>query len=103
MMAGRGVGTQINLDGLLHDSLVDIYAQELGIPVDELNTRLDNGETLAEIAFAEGLTADEFAALMSDARSPAYESRVSFKPAGETVLPGASSTCQAAGFPPSRG
>lgn len=76
MMGGRGVGTEINLDSLLHDDLMAIYADALGISVDELNARLEGGETLAEIAYAEGLTPEQFFALMSDARAQAIEQAV---------------------------
>ncbi len=77
MMVGRGVGTPINLEGILHDTLVTIYAQELGLSVDEINTRLDSGETLAEIASAAGLTPEQISALISDARAQAIEQAVS--------------------------
>lgn len=74
---GRGGGMgEINLDGVLHDSLIAIYAQELGIPVAELEARLDSGETLADIAAAAGLTPEQFAALMSDARIQALDQAV---------------------------
>ena len=63
-------------DSILHDAMIAVYAEELGISVDDLNARLEAGETMAQIAFAEGLTADEFTALMADARSQALEQAV---------------------------
>lgn len=66
-------GTQ---DGLLHDDLVAVYAEKLGLTVDELNERLANGETLSQIAASAGLTVDEFQALMTDARSQALDQAV---------------------------
>lgn len=66
-------GTQ---DGLLHDDLVAVYADKLGLTVDELNDRLANGETLSQIAVSKGLTVEEFQTLMTDARSQALDQAV---------------------------
>jgi len=63
-----GVGT---LDGFLHDSMVNVYATELGLSVDDLNSRLENGETMAQIASSKGLTVEQFNAMMVEARSQA--------------------------------
>ena len=60
-------------DGLLHDEMIAVYAEKLGISVEDLNTRLANGETMAEIATSEGLTPDEFSTLMTDARNQAID------------------------------
>ncbi len=79
MRGGRGAmgngGTAVD-DGILHDAMIAVYAEKLGISVADLNTRLDAGETMAQIAYAEGLSADEFTALMTDARSQAIEQAV---------------------------
>jgi hypothetical protein len=66
-------GTQ---DGLLHDGMIAVYAEKLGISAEELNTRLANGETMAQIVSSKGLTADQFTALMTDARSQAIDQAV---------------------------
>jgi hypothetical protein len=63
-------------DGILHDAMIAVYAEKLGISVDDLNARMEAGETMAQIAYAEGLTADEFTALMADTRSQALEQAV---------------------------
>jgi hypothetical protein len=92
MMAGRGArggmtlapasragvnqnaaGTQ---DGLLHDAMIAVYAEKLGISVEDLNARLAKGETMAQIASSKGLTAEQFTALMADARSQAIDQAV---------------------------
>jgi hypothetical protein len=65
-----GLGTQA---GILHDEMVSAFSDVLGIPVDELNTRLANGETISEIAAAQGLTLDEFRTLWKTARTQAVE------------------------------
>ena len=85
MMAGRGGmrGGMMNrdaapadMDGPLHDEMVAVFAQKLGLSVDELNARLAKGETMAQIASTKGLTAEQFTALMSDARSQAIDQAV---------------------------
>ena len=66
-------GTQ---DGLLHDEMIDAFAQKLGISVDDLNAHLAKGETMAQIASSKGLTVDQFRTLMKDARSQAIDQAV---------------------------
>jgi hypothetical protein len=79
MMGGRGrminqaAGAQT---GLLHDEMIAVFAQKLGISVDELNARLAKGETMAQIAYSKGLTADQFSTLMTDARAQAIDQAV---------------------------
>lgn len=60
-------------DGLLHDGMIAVYAHKLGISVEDLNTRLSNGETIAQIAAEKGLTTEQFSALMADTRSQAID------------------------------
>lgn len=74
LMSSNGV-TAVG-EEILHDAMIEVYAEELGISVDDLNARLDAGETLAQIAYAQGLTTDEFTALMAEARSQAIEQAV---------------------------
>jgi hypothetical protein len=73
MMNQAAAGTQ---DGLLHDEMTTVYAEKLGLSVEDLNARLAKGETLAQIASAKGLTADQFRTLMSDARSASVDQAV---------------------------
>jgi hypothetical protein len=82
MMGGRGgmmggmMGSADDQDGLLHDAMIAVYAEKLGISVDDLNARLAKGETMYQIATAKGLTAAEFQALISDARTQAIDQAV---------------------------
>lgn len=72
-----GFGNQGGMtQGLLHDEMVAVAAEKLGISVDDLNARLTAGETLYTIALAEGLTAEEAQALMLDARNHAIDQAV---------------------------
>lgn len=73
-MMGAGTGT--NQKGLLHDEMVKILSEKLGISEEDLNTRLANGETMYSIALAEGLTADQAKTLMVDARTEAIDQAV---------------------------
>jgi hypothetical protein len=73
MMNQNAAGTQ---DGLLHDGMTAVFAEKLGISVEDLNARLANGETMAQIASSKGLTADQFSTLMTDARNQAIDQAV---------------------------
>ena len=75
MAMGQGAvsGAQV---GILHDEMIAAYAQKLGISVEDLNTRLANGETIAQIASSVGLTVDQFRTVMRDARSQAIDQAV---------------------------
>lgn len=75
MRGGQGMAGMAGA-GLLHDGMVAVFAQELGISVEDLNARLANGETVAQIASEQGLTAEQFRALMADARSQAIDQAV---------------------------
>ena len=63
-------------DGVLHDAMIAAFANELGLSVEDLEARLDAGETVADVAFAQGLTFEEFRALMIDARAQAVAQAV---------------------------
>jgi len=73
---GGQAGPNLSQEGFLHDDLIAYYAEQLGLSVDELNTRLASGETLSQIAFSTGLSVDEFRALMVDARAAALDQAV---------------------------
>ena len=64
-------------EGVLHDALIAAFAKELGVSVEDLNASLLSGETLADVAFAQGLTVDEFRTLMTDAHAQAVSQAVS--------------------------
>ena len=78
-MGGRGSrsglgGANTNAgDGILHDYMIAAYADQLGISVADLETRLDSGETMAQIAISTGLTLDQFRTLMVEVRTQAIE------------------------------
>jgi hypothetical protein len=53
--------------GYVHDYLISYAADALGISMEDLEIRLDAGETLAQIAFSEGI--EDYRSFMLDARS----------------------------------
>ncbi len=73
MMASTGFGVQ---DGILHDAMIAVFSQKLGISADELNARLAKGETVAQIAYSKGFTTDQFTAMMTEARTQAIDQAV---------------------------
>ena len=74
-MMGNAAGT-VDQDGPMHDEMMAAFAQKLGISVDDLNARLAKGETMAQIAASKGFTADQFTALMTEARAQAIDQAV---------------------------
>jgi hypothetical protein len=81
-MGGRGsrgstsTGNMSAGDGLLHDYLIAAYAEKLDIPVADLEARLDQGETMAQIAVSTGLTIDQFRTLRVETRTQAIDQAV---------------------------
>jgi len=62
--------------GVLHDAMIAAFADKFGISVENLVARLDAGETVADVAFAQGLTVEEFRTLMTQARAQAVAKAV---------------------------
>jgi hypothetical protein len=62
--------------GPMHEYMEDAFAEALGISHDELEAKLDEGETMWSIAQAQGLSDEEIATLMVDARTQALEKAV---------------------------
>jgi hypothetical protein len=63
-------------DGVLHDYMLQVFSDKLGIPETEIESRLNAGETMSQIALSEGLTLEEFQTWMLDARSQAIDQAV---------------------------
>jgi hypothetical protein len=73
---GMGAGYAITGEGILHDYMIGAYAEALNVSATDLEARLDNGETMAQIALSEGLTFDQFRTLMVDVRNQAIAQAV---------------------------
>lgn len=63
-------------EGPMYDAMIASLAEALGLPADELEARHDAGETLWEIAEAEGLSTDEIQELMFSAHDETLEEAV---------------------------
>ena len=57
--------------GYPHDYMIAYAADALGLSVEEIEARIDGGETLAQIALAEGV--EDFYSFMQDARAYVLE------------------------------
>lgn len=83
-MAGRGQGRMGGLRGQasdgtygpIHEYLLDTMAQALGMTAEQLQTRLDGGETLWTIAQEQGISAESFNQMMTTARAEALNQAV---------------------------
>lgn len=53
----------------VHALMLEAYAEALGIPVAEIDSRLEAGETFSQIALSTGLTFEEFWALKSQVKT----------------------------------
>jgi hypothetical protein len=62
--------------GPMHTYMVETFAEALGLTPEELQARLDDGETMYTIAQAQGLSDEEFSTLMVEARTKALEDAV---------------------------
>lgn len=79
MMGGRGAFSGSMVDGEegpFHEIMVNGFAEVIGLSVEQLEARLEAGETMWQIAESEGLTWDEFIAAMQQARSTMLEQAV---------------------------
>jgi len=73
----RGGGMMANgQEGFLHDEMVAAFASKLGLSASELEARLDKGETMAQIAYSKGFSADQFTAMMTEARAQTVDKAV---------------------------
>jgi hypothetical protein len=73
MMDGRGVD---QYNGVMQDYLISAFASAVGLTVDQVNTRLANGETPAQIAVAQGKNQADLPALWSQVHQDALNKAV---------------------------
>ena len=73
---GIPVEQNINLDGALEDLIHTNIAASLGIKLDELNARLDAGETISEIALSLGFDSGTISDILAQARADALAQAV---------------------------
>lgn len=75
---GRGRGSGMGWggrwdghEGPLHEAMIETFAEALDISEEDLEARLEAGETMAQIAQSQGLSLDEFRDLWVEAREKA--------------------------------
>jgi hypothetical protein len=73
MMGGRGMGAY---GGVMHGYMISAFASAVGLTVEEVNTRLANNETPAQIAIAQGKSEADLPALWSQVRQEALNKAV---------------------------
>ena len=73
--AGNGPMMQ-NGGGYLHTYIVTAFAEKLGLKVEDINARLTAGETMYDVAIADGVKAEDFSALMVEVRTIAMNAAV---------------------------
>lgn len=71
-----GVGMMRGGFGPMHTYVVEAFAAELDLTVDGVNTRLSSGETLYQIAIAEGIAQDDVPALLTKVHTAAFDKAV---------------------------
>ena len=75
MMGRRGLGTARG-EGLMHEYMISAFAEAVDLTVEDVETRLADGESLTEIAIAEGITKDQLADLFTQVRQAALDEAV---------------------------
>ena len=71
-----GGGMMGNNGGYLHMYMVNAFAEKLGLKVEDINARLTAGESMYDIALADGVKAEDFSALMVEVRTIAMNAAV---------------------------
>jgi hypothetical protein len=75
MMGGPGTTIERGY-GFMHDDMISAFASAVGLTVDEVNTRLTNGETLTQIANAQGFTGDKLTQLVAQVHKSTLDKAV---------------------------
>ncbi len=76
MGGGRGMMGLNGNYGAMHTYMLDALSQNLGLTSQELQTRLNNGETVYQIAQSQGKTADQIQTLLQDSQDSALKNAV---------------------------
>ncbi len=68
MMRGFEIGRRA---GIMRDYMISAFAKDIGLTIDQVNTRLANGETFKKIALSQGKTEADLPALAVQVRKDA--------------------------------
>ena len=77
-MMGSGMMGGDGEEGPMHEAMIDALAESLDLSPEEIETRHDAGETLWDIAEAEGLNDDELRELMFSSHGAALADAVAY-------------------------
>jgi len=72
----NGRGMMGGGEGALHTFMAVEFAKQLNLNVNDINTRLNAGESMYDIALSAGVTAEEFPAMMTTVRAAALDAAV---------------------------
>jgi len=75
MMRNRGQGVYGGT-GVMHQYMITVFAKAVGLTVDEVNTRISNGESLVQIANAQGFSGDKLTQLVTQVRKAVLDQAV---------------------------
>jgi len=75
MMGRRGLDVARG-EGPMHEYMLSAFAEAVNLTAQEVETRLEAGETFKEIALAQGITQDQFPDLVTQVRQAALDAAV---------------------------
>jgi hypothetical protein len=75
MMGRRGLDVARG-EGPMHEYMISAFAEAVDLTAQEVETRLEAGETFKEIALAQGITQDQFPDLVTQVRQAALDAAV---------------------------
>jgi len=68
--------TTVTVNGYLHDYMVAALADALNLTVDEVDARIDAGDTMYDIALAEGIAVEDMQTFLTGIRTTAINAAV---------------------------
>lgn len=106
MMGGWGghhTGWISGEEGPYHEAMLESFADMLGIGVDELQVRIESGESMWQIAESEGFSVEEVGEMMRQARVSKIEQAIEDGTLTQDQVDSMGNRWQAGGFGPGYG
>ena len=75
-MFGRGQMMMERGEGWMHDSMLNAFAEKFGMSVDDLQARLDAGDSMWDVAQQKGMSEEAFLTLREDVRNQVIDQAV---------------------------
>ena len=76
MMGGFETQSTHYANGIMHEYMLGLFAESLNMTTEELQSQLDNGSTMLQIAQQQGFSDEEFFGLMQQVRTAAIQQAV---------------------------